>query len=241
MTADRQIAGGDTAVPQAKVERLKDKIAKLNEEVARLNAINKDLQRSQDGQISLVDPDSRSTATSGKDTGIVGYIAQAAVDTQHHLIVAHEVTNVGTDIHRRADMAKKARTELGSETLEVVAERGYYEGFEIEACEDAGISVSLPRRQTSGAKAESFRQAGLRLQAGGKRLSLSCRRDAAILLHERSRRQDRAPLSDPRMSRLSDQVALHAINGATYHPLGALSLHDAAEGGDRNGAQRTRR
>lgn len=154
VTADRQIAGSNTAVPQAKVERLKDKIAKLNEEVGRLNAINKDLQRSEDGQISLIDPDSRSMATSGKDTGIVGYNVQTAVDTKHHLIVAHEVTNVGTDIHQLADMAKKARMELGSETLEVVADRGYYEGFEIKACEDAGISVTLPRRQTSGAKAE---------------------------------------------------------------------------------------
>lgn len=154
VTADRQIAGGNDAVPQAKVERLKDKIAKLNLEVARLNAINKDLQRSEDGQISLIDPDSRSMATSGKDTGIVGYNVQSAVDTKHHLIVAHEVTNVGTDIHQLATMAEKARAELGAKTLEVVADRGYYEGFEIKACEDAGISVTLPRRQTSGAKAE---------------------------------------------------------------------------------------
>jgi len=154
VTADRQIAGGNDAVPLAKVERLKDKIAKLKEEVERLNAINKDLQRSEDGQISLTDPDSRSMATSGQDTGIVGYNVQTAVDTRHHLIVAHEVTNVGTDIHQLANMAEKARAELGSETLEVVADRGYYEGFQIKACEDAGISVTLPRRQTSGAKAE---------------------------------------------------------------------------------------
>jgi transposase len=154
VTADRQIAGGNDAVPQAKVERLKDKITKLKEEVARLNAINKDLQKSEDEQISLTDPDSRSMATSGKDTGIVGYNVQAAVDTKHHLIVVHEVTNVGSDRHQLANMAKKARAELGSETLEVVADRGYYEGGEIKACEDAGISVTLPKPQTSGAKAE---------------------------------------------------------------------------------------
>ena len=94
VTADRQIAGGNEAVPQAKVERLKDKIAKLKEEVARLNAINTELQQSEDEQISLTDPDARSMATSGKDTGIVGYNVQAAVDTKNHLIVAQEVTNV---------------------------------------------------------------------------------------------------------------------------------------------------
>lgn len=154
VTADRQIAGGNDAVPQAKVDRLKDKLAKLNEEVVRLNAINKDLQRSEDGQISLTDPDSRSMATSGKDTGIVGYNVQTAVDTTHHLIVAHEVTNVGSDRHQLANMAEQARVELGAETLDVVADRGYYEGREIKACEDAGISVMLPKPQTSGAKAE---------------------------------------------------------------------------------------
>ena len=154
VTADRQIAGGNDAVPQAKVERLKEKLAKLKEEVARLNAINKDLQRSEDEQISLTDPDSRSMATSGKDTGIVGYNVQSAVDTKHHLIVAHEVTNVGSDRHQLANMAEQARAELGAEKLDVVADRGYYEGGEIKSCEDAGISVMLPKPQTSGAKAE---------------------------------------------------------------------------------------
>jgi transposase len=149
-TADRH---GD-AVPAAKVERLKGKIEKLKEEIVRLNDINEQMIHSQDKQISLTDPDARSMATSGKDTGIVGYNVQIAVDTQHHLIVAHEVTNVGTDHHQLSDMAELTREELGSETLDVVADRGYYEGGEIKACEDAGITVTLPKPQTSGAKAE---------------------------------------------------------------------------------------
>jgi len=149
-TADRH---GD-AVPAAKVERLKDKIEKLKEEIVRLNEINDQMVSSPDRQISLTDPDARSMATSGKDTGIVGYNVQAAVDTEHHLIVAHEVTNIGTDRHQLADMAELAREELGSGTLDVVADRGYYEGGNIKACEDADITVTLPRPQTSGAKAE---------------------------------------------------------------------------------------
>jgi transposase len=149
-TADRH---GD-AVPEAKVTRLKSKIEKLQEEIVRLNAINTEMLASEDKQISLTDPDARSMATSGKDTGIVGYNVQAAVDTEHHLIVAHEVTNVGTDRHQLADMAELAREELGSETLDVVADRGYYESERIKDCEDAGISVTLPKPQTSGAKAE---------------------------------------------------------------------------------------
>ena len=149
-TADRH---GD-AVPEAKVAHLKSKVEKLQEEIARLNAINTQMMRSEDTQISLTDPDARSMATSGKDTGIVGYNVQIAVDTQHHLLVAHEVTNVGTDRRQLSNMAEQARAEMGVEKLEAVADRGYYESEEIKACEDAGMSVTLPKPQTSGAKAE---------------------------------------------------------------------------------------
>jgi hypothetical protein len=148
-TADRR---GD-AVPEAKVARFKDKIVKLNEEIARLGAINAEMMKSKDKQISLTDPDARSMATSGKDTGIVGYNVQTAVDTKNHLIVAHEVTNIGTDRHQLSNMAEQARTEMGVETLDAVADRGYYASEEIRACEEAGITVTLPKPMTSNAKA----------------------------------------------------------------------------------------
>src|SRR5450755_110971 len=148
-TADRQ---GPT-VPEAKTTRLKEKIATLRQEIERLNALNAQMMASEDKQISLTDPDARSMATSGKGSGIVGYNVQSAVDTTHHLIVAHEVTNVGTDRSQLSNMAELARTEIGAETLEVVADRGYYEGEEILACETVGITVTLPKPMTSSAKA----------------------------------------------------------------------------------------
>jgi transposase len=148
-TADRR---GD-AVPEANVARLKSKIEKLKEEIVRLNKINAEMMKSEDKQISLTDPDARSMATSGKDTGIVGYNVQIAVDTQHHLIVAHEVTNVGTDRHQLANMARQARDEMAVETLDAVADRGYYDSEEIRTCEEGGITVTLPKPMTSGAKA----------------------------------------------------------------------------------------
>src|SRR6202007_2536312 len=125
-TADRH---GD-AVPEAKIERLKGKIEKLKEEIVRLNAINAEMMKSEDKQISLSDPDARSMATSGKDTGIVGYNAQIAVETQHHLIVAHDVTNVGSAADQLINMTEQARAEMAVETLNVVADRGYYESGE---------------------------------------------------------------------------------------------------------------
>jgi Transposase DDE domain len=79
-------------------------------------------------------------------TGIVGYNVQIAVDTQRHLIVAHEVTNVGTDRHQLANMAGQARDEMAVETLDVVADRGYYEGAEIMTCEE-GRNVTIEPRE----------------------------------------------------------------------------------------------
>jgi transposase len=149
-SADRQ---GD-AVPEAKITRLNEKIATLRQEIQRLNALNAQMMQTEDKQISLTDPDARSMATSGRGSGMVGYNVQSAVDTRHHLIVSHKVTNVGPDRGQLSNMAEQARTAIGSETIEVIADRGYYAGEEIKACEDAGITVYIPKILTSGAKAE---------------------------------------------------------------------------------------
>jgi transposase len=150
-TADRQ---EPSDVLAAKTSRLKEKIAKLGEEMRRLAEIEARMLASPDQQVSLTDPDARSMATSGRGSGVVGYNVQVAVETEHHLIIAHEVTNVGSDRAQLATMAKQAKAALGAETLNAVADRGYYNGEEILACEQAGIAVTLPKPMTSGAKAE---------------------------------------------------------------------------------------
>src|SRR5271154_4213391 len=99
-------------------------------------------------QISLTDPDARSMATSGRGSGMVGYNVQSAVDTKHHLIVTHEVTNVGSDRSQLSRMTEQARTAIGSEAIEAVADRGYYNGEEIVACEQTGATVYLPKPLT---------------------------------------------------------------------------------------------
>jgi hypothetical protein len=93
-------------------------------------------------------------ATSGRGSGVVGYNVQVAVDTEHHLIVTHEVTNIGSDRSQLANMAKQAKAVLKSETLEAVADRGYFNSPEILACHEAGITVTLPKPMTSGAKSD---------------------------------------------------------------------------------------
>ena len=107
-----------------------------------------------DQQISLTDPDARSMATSGRGSGVVGYNVQVAVDTAHHMIIAHEVTNVGTDRSQLSSVAKDAKATLGTKKLDAVADRGYFSSEQILACEEAGITVTLPKPMTSHSKAE---------------------------------------------------------------------------------------
>jgi macrodomain Ter protein organizer (MatP/YcbG family) len=119
----------------------------------RLAAMERLMLASPDQQISLTDPDSRSMATSGRGSGVVGYNVQIAVDTEHHLIVTHEVTNDGSDRAQLANIACRAKEVLGVDELEAVADRGYYSSEEILACREAGIVVTLPKPMTSGIEA----------------------------------------------------------------------------------------
>jgi transposase len=150
-TADRQ---EPSEVLKAKTERLKAKIEKLKQEMQRLMGLKATLLATPGQQISLTDPDSRSMATSGRGSGVVGYNVQVAVDTEHHLIIAHEVTNVGSDRAQLSPMAKQAKATLQAENLDAIADRGYFSGAEILACEQAGITVTLPKPMTSHSIAE---------------------------------------------------------------------------------------
>ena len=138
----------------AKTAHLKEKLARLESEMQRLAAMEKQMLASPDQQISLTDPDSRSMATSGRGSGVVGYNVQVAVDTESHLIITHEVTNVGSDRSQLANVANEAKAVLQTDKLDAVADRGYFNSPEILACEQAGITVTLPKPMTSGAKSD---------------------------------------------------------------------------------------
>ncbi|MGA9854388.1 MAG: IS1182 family transposase [Gammaproteobacteria bacterium] len=147
-TADRQ----EPAVAKPKTERLNDKIAALKAQMKALKDVELELRASSDQQVSLTDPDARSMKTRG--TGIVGYNVQTAVDTKHHLIVAHAVTNDGSDRDQLTTMATQARTAMGTQELTAIADRGYFSSTEIRACHEAGIAAIVPKTVTSNATAE---------------------------------------------------------------------------------------
>jgi len=141
-------------LPPGRVEQLKEKIAAVKAHVRKLRKIQKQLPQIPDQQISLTDPDARSMATSGRGTGMVGYNVQTAVDSKHHLIVAHDVTNVGHDHDQLTAMAKLAREAIGRKKLTVLADRGYFKGEEILQCAQEQITTLVPKPLTSGSKAD---------------------------------------------------------------------------------------
>jgi len=139
---------------EARTERLQEKIKKLRQQMHQLDGIRERLKSEPGAQLSLSDPDARSMISQAKGTGVVGYNVQTAVDAKHHLIVAHEVTNIGSDRSQLTKMAVAAREAMGKRKLKALADRGYFNGPEIKACEEAGITPLVPKPMTSNAKAE---------------------------------------------------------------------------------------
>ena len=149
---DRQ----ESELADDKSQRLAEKIELLKGEIAKLKKHEAALLAAADQQISLTDPDARSMATSGRGSGMVGYNVQAAVDAKHHLIVTHQVTNKGSDRAQLSPMAEQTKQALGVEAIEAVADRGYFSGEQIKACEDAGITTYLPKPNTSNNRAKGL-------------------------------------------------------------------------------------
>ncbi len=114
----------------------------------RLQGLEVQMLAAPDAQISLTDPDARSMATSGRGSGVVGYNVQAAVDTEHHLIVAHDVVQTGSDRAQLAPIGRQAKAALGVDELDVVADRGYFSADQIAQCAAADITPTpCPNRR----------------------------------------------------------------------------------------------
>jgi len=128
-------------------EQLKEKIEQYKQRRAQYEQLKTDLEQSGQRQVSLTDPQSRSMRVGH---GVeVSYNVQIVVDHKHKLVVEHEVVNEVTDQGQLSTMAGKAKEMLGVETLEVVADRGYYNGEEVKACEQVGMTVYVPKPNNS--------------------------------------------------------------------------------------------
>ena len=143
--ADRE----ESDLTEARTDRIQEKIAGLRRLMQALKAMEREVQAAPDKQVSLTDPDARSMATSGRGTGVVGYNVQTAVDAEHHLIVAHEVTNIGHDRTLLEPMGQKAKAAMGCGQITALADRGYFNGEQVLACEGTGVLPCIPKTDTS--------------------------------------------------------------------------------------------
>ncbi len=148
-TADRQ----EGEASELRTARLMTRLGELRRQMRELEAMEDAVLASPDRQISLTDPDARAMASAGTGTGLVGYNLQAAVDADSHIVVAHEVLNLSHDRTSLATMGRQASEATGTPALTVLADRGYFSGPEVLACEHAGIVPICPKPLTSGAKA----------------------------------------------------------------------------------------
>ena len=146
-----QLDSNDEVAPAEDTRPIREKIVALEQEMDRLKKLEVRMLDSPDQQLSLTDPDARSMKSRG--AGVVGYNVQAAVDTKHHLIVTHEVTNVGIDRRHLTRIAKQAKAVLApkpEQSLAVIADQGYYRGEELLACDEADIVTYVAKTDTSG-------------------------------------------------------------------------------------------
>lgn len=232
----RNLSQLDTAAHQMpsmalaiKTEHLQQKLATLKDEMKKLAAHEKRMMAAPDEQISLTDPDSRSMATSGLGSGVVGYNVQTAVETKHHLIIAHEVTNSGSDRAQLANMGRQAKDVLGVDKLEAVADRGYYNSPEILACEEAGITVTLPKPMTSGAKSEGRLGKQLRRYWTTECAGCPIKRKCTTGNERRISRWEHEHVLEAVQERLdADPQAMRRRRETVEHPFGTLKMRMGA-------------
>jgi Transposase DDE domain len=148
----------------ARTKNLAEKIAALNEKRGRYQAMLAQLDRTGEDQISLTDPDSRAMAAHTK-VG-VGYNVQVAVDAKNKLIVEQAVTNQVVDRGLLTETSEPAREVLGVETIDVVADRGYFKIEDIEACEKTGCVPHVAKPQ----RGSSVREGSVKLTGVSRRL-----------------------------------------------------------------------
>ena len=139
--------GEEAATPTPTVEALQETLRHWTEQKQEYQRYNEQLKASGAKQISVTDPDSRKMLL-GQGT-LIGYNVQVAVDEKHKLIVEHEVTNAVTDRDQLTPMAERTKATLGVDTLDVVADMGYYDGAEVKKCEAQGITAYIPKPLTS--------------------------------------------------------------------------------------------
>ena len=119
----------------------------LSERKSKYENLISELESSEDTQISTTDPDSR--LMDNKKGGLdVAYNIQATVDEQNALVIDQYVTNAPTDQGELSNATERAQKILSNNDLTVLADKGYYNGQDLEKCFDIGATPIVSRQST---------------------------------------------------------------------------------------------
>ena len=228
-TADR------TQAPdaEAKTDRLQEKIEGLRKRMRELEDLKADLAQREDPQISTTDPDARSMTSDGKTTGVVGYNVQAAVDTKHHLIVAHEVTNVGNDRGQLANMAGKAREAMGKAKFEAIADRVLQRASNQRLRGRGHRGVRAQANDLAEQGAQPLQQRRLHLHRTGRRIPVPSRGAAPLAANHAGKWPAHSHVLDQQVRSLCTSIKVHHGQGATRAALGARGRSRTGAGSSR--------
>ena len=143
-TADyiKQLDDNDSLESDQKLDRLKQRKAKYEH-------LQKQLENTQQLQISTSDSDARALPLKMSIVE-VAYNNQIAVDDKHYLITDFEITNVADSesLHSLSKKAKDAFRLSENESLTTLADKGYYKGSELKKCHDIGIDTLVAIRKS---------------------------------------------------------------------------------------------
>jgi len=207
-------------------EELNQKIQQLKQQQGCYEQGLKDLQASDQKGIALSDPDSRKMKK--KTQYLIGYNVQVAVDAKHDLIAVQEVTQAAVDRHQLSPMAMAAQQELQASKLQVVADKGYHQADQLQACEEAGLETFLPEQGTTSGRSKSasvYPKESFRYDASTD--SYIC--PAGQQLRRQSRSQDGAIERWLYYNRKACQSCVHKVQCTTSkHRIIARRINEAA-------------
>lgn len=172
----------ESGFPKKSADELQEIIDHFKNRKKVFKRIDKKMKETGETQVSLTDPDSRSMPIGRGHHTEVAYNVQVTVDDKHKLILDHEVTNDVTDQGHLEDMSLRAKKILGVKKFDMLTDTGYYDGQEVAACLEEGITPWISKPHTSRNKKKGLftkddfryiRRSDCYLCPAGKRLTFS--------------------------------------------------------------------
>ena len=120
-------------------EKIKEEIKKHQQRKEDYKRLEKQLEESDENQISTTDPDSRHMITRNNITE-VAYNIQSTVDEKNNIPIDYKVTNQN-DSKAMGDMLKRAKSIVGHGDFTALYDKGYHTGSEFKTAADLGIDV----------------------------------------------------------------------------------------------------